>query len=220
MGSSAVGVLVTFTLVILTAPPAPTRSSRAKLPLIGHLALRAGPGAEDEVFKQGLRDLGWIEGQSLAIEYRWADGQVNRLPPWQRSWSACRWTASSRGPRQRSGLPKDATQTIPIVMTWVADPIGSGFVASLAQPGATLPGHPSCIRRWSSSGWSCSEPCCRASPAWPSWPMEVIPSIGSSSRKRRTPRSVLACRRSRELLGVLRGWRVPLQLCTESGPRR
>ena len=106
MGLSAVGVLVTFTLVILTAPLAADAQQPAKLPLIGHLALRAGPAAEDEVFKQGLRDLGWIEGQNLAIEYRWADGQVNRLPPWQRSWSACRWTASSRGPRQRSGLPR------------------------------------------------------------------------------------------------------------------
>src|SRR4051794_39949553 len=80
MGLSAVGVLVTFTLLILTAPFATEAQQPGKLSRIGHLALRAGPGAEDEAFTQGLHALGWIEGQNLASEYRWAAGQVDRRP--------------------------------------------------------------------------------------------------------------------------------------------
>ena len=90
---SLLGLVVTWPLTAHAQQP-------AKVPRIGYLALRASPSEHDEAFKQGLRELGWIEGQNIAIEYRWAAGQVDRLPPWQRSWSACRWTASSWGPHR------------------------------------------------------------------------------------------------------------------------
>ena len=59
-----------------------------KMPLIGYLDYGAGPIDRDEAFFQALRDLSWIEGQNIAIEYRWAEGSETDSPPWQRSWSA------------------------------------------------------------------------------------------------------------------------------------
>ena len=58
------------------------------MPLIGYLDYGAGPIDRDEAFFQALRDLGWIEGQNIAIEYRWAAGRMDQLPASQRSWSA------------------------------------------------------------------------------------------------------------------------------------
>src|SRR5262245_18730676 len=64
----------------VTQPLVARAQQPAKMPRIGYLALRSSPSAEDEAFKQELRDLGWIEGPTIAIEYRWAAGQVDRLP--------------------------------------------------------------------------------------------------------------------------------------------
>ena len=140
MWYSAVGFLVTLTLSLLTAPLATDAQQPGKLPLIGHLALRAGPGAEDEAFKQGLHALGWIEGQNLASEYRWAASQVDRLPALAEELVRLQVDCIVAWATPAVRAAKDATQTIPIVMTWVADPIGSGFVASLAQPGGNITG--------------------------------------------------------------------------------
>jgi putative tryptophan/tyrosine transport system substrate-binding protein len=140
MWFSAVRCLVTLTLSLLAAPLAAHAQPSAKVPQIGYLALRAGPAAEDEVFKQGLRDLGWIEGQNLAIEYRWAAGQVDRLPALAEALVRLKVDLIVAWATPAVQAAKDATQTIPIVMTWVADPIRSGFVASLARPGGNITG--------------------------------------------------------------------------------
>jgi putative ABC transport system substrate-binding protein len=140
MWYSAVGYLVTLTLSLLAAPLAAHAQPPAKAPQIGYLALRTGPAAEDEVFKQGLRDLGWIEGQNLGIEYRWAAGQVDRLPALAEELVRLPVDLIVAWSTPAVQAAKDATQTIPIVMTWVADPIRSGFVASLARPGGNITG--------------------------------------------------------------------------------
>jgi putative ABC transport system substrate-binding protein len=124
----------------LTAPLTADAQQAAKVPRIGYLALRAGPAAEDEVFKQGLRDLGWIEGQTLGIEYRWAAGRVDRLPALAEELVRLPVDLIVAWSTPAVQAAKDATQTIPIVMTWVADPIRSGFVASLARPGGNITG--------------------------------------------------------------------------------
>src|SRR5882724_369436 len=72
--------IVLLALVILMAPLAAHTQQTAKVPRIGYLTLRAGPTEFEEAFRQGLRELGWIEGQNIAIEYRWAAGQADRLP--------------------------------------------------------------------------------------------------------------------------------------------
>jgi ABC-type uncharacterized transport system substrate-binding protein len=140
MRPTTIGVMLTLALSILAAPLTIDAQQPGKVPRIGHLMLRAGPAAEDEAFKQGLHALGWIEGQNLAIEYRWADGQVDRLPLLAEELVRLKVDCIVAWSTPAVQAAKDATQTIPIVMTWVADPLGSGFVASLAQPGGNITG--------------------------------------------------------------------------------
>ena len=93
-----------------------------------------------EAFREGLRELGYTEGKNIAIEYRWAEGRVDRLPQLATELVQLKVdvlvTAGSPGIR----AAKQATATIPIVMAVGGDPVGSGFVASLARPGGNITG--------------------------------------------------------------------------------
>ena len=91
------------------------------MPRIGYLALER-PSGQDEAFKQGLRELGWIEGQNIAIEYRWVAGQVARLPALAAE--LVRLQVDCHRPRGHavSQAAKAATQSIPIVMAASGDP--------------------------------------------------------------------------------------------------
>jgi putative ABC transport system substrate-binding protein len=111
-----------------------------KVHRIGYLTLGAKPAARDEAFVQGLRDLGWIDGQNIAIEYRWAANKVENLPALANELVVLKVdliVALTTPPIQAA---KNATKTIPIVMGPNADPVGMGFVASLARPGANITG--------------------------------------------------------------------------------
>ena len=66
--------------VLLMAGPVAQAQQPKKLTRIGYLSLRPGPFEHDKIFKQALYDLGWIDGQNLRVEYRWAAGKVDRLP--------------------------------------------------------------------------------------------------------------------------------------------
>jgi putative ABC transport system substrate-binding protein len=128
----ALGILW-VTLAAHAQPP-------AKMPRIGYVSLRAGPSEVDEAFKQGLRDLGWIEGQTIAIEYRWAAGQAGRLPTLVAELVRLQVDLMVTASTPVSQAAKDATTSIPIVMTASADPVRTGLVASLAQPGGNITG--------------------------------------------------------------------------------
>jgi putative ABC transport system substrate-binding protein len=111
-----------------------------KVPRIGYLNLGSGPAEPEVVFRQELRDLGWVEGQNLTIEYRWAGNDMGRL-----SLQAKELVDSKVDVIVASATPvihaaKNATTTIPIVMMGAADPVASGFVASLARPGGNITG--------------------------------------------------------------------------------
>lgn len=93
-----------------------------------------------EAFRQGLRDLGWVEGQNLAIEYRWAEGQFDRLPELAQELVRLEVDVIVAPTSIYAGAAKRATSTIPIVFASHADPIGSGHVASLARPGGNVTG--------------------------------------------------------------------------------
>lgn len=140
MRPTTIGGMLTLALSLLAAPLTIDAQQPGKVPRIGHLTLRAGPAAEDEAFKQGLHALGWVEGQNLAIEYRWADGQVDRLPLLAEELVRLQVDLIVAWSTPAVQAAKDATPTIPIVMTWVADPIRSGFVVSLARPGGNITG--------------------------------------------------------------------------------
>src|SRR5262249_46450929 len=109
-----------------------------KLPLIGYLTV-AGP-SPSQALLQGLRDLGYVVGQNIAIEYRSADGKRDRVSNLADELVRLKVTiivANGTGPSLDA---KKATSTIPIVMRSSTDPIGNGLVASLAHPGGNVTG--------------------------------------------------------------------------------
>ncbi len=140
MWSSTAGCIVMLTLSLLTAPLTARAQSPAKMPRIGCLSLGSGPGQVLEAFQQGLRDLGWIEGQTIAIEYRWAAGHVDRLPALAAELVRLRVDLIVAAASPAIQAAKDATTSIPIVMLGAADPVASRFVASLARPGGNITG--------------------------------------------------------------------------------
>jgi putative ABC transport system substrate-binding protein len=91
-----------------------------------------------ELFRQGLRDLGYVEGRNLVVEYRYADGKLNRLPDLAAELVRLDVAVIVAGGGQSIRAAKSATNTIPIVMTQVVDPMD--FVANLAKPGGNITG--------------------------------------------------------------------------------
>jgi ABC-type uncharacterized transport system substrate-binding protein len=112
----------------------------AKVPRIGYLQLLAKPSPRDEAFVQGLRDLGWVEGQNITIEYRWAANKVENLAALADELVGLKVDLIVAPATPAVQAAKNATKTIPIVMIAVADAVASGFVASLAQPGGNITG--------------------------------------------------------------------------------
>ena len=111
-----------------------------KVRRIGYLSLRAGPGALDEQFLAALRDLGYVDGRNLAIEYRWAADQEERLPALAAELVQADVEVIVTSATPAISAARRATSTIPIVMQSAADPIGSGFVTNLARPGGNVTG--------------------------------------------------------------------------------
>ena len=113
-----------------------------KVPRIGIL-FGASPSANagrGEAFRQGLRELGYIEGKNIVIENRYADGKLDRLPALTAELLRLNVDlVVTAGPAVTRPV-KEATNTIPIVMAFDSDPVGSGFVASLARPGGNITG--------------------------------------------------------------------------------
>ena len=139
MWYSTAGCLVMLTLSLLMAPLAARAQSPAKMPRIGWLGPHP-PEPSLEVFKQGLRDLGWIEGQTIAIEYRQAAGQVERLPALAAELVRLPVDVLVVRSTPVVQVVKDATSSIPIVVVAAADLLETGLVASLARPGGNITG--------------------------------------------------------------------------------
>jgi putative tryptophan/tyrosine transport system substrate-binding protein len=141
MWRSTVGVMVTLVLSILTVRLG-TEAQPRQVPRIGYLAIGtvAPHGSLLDAFKQGLHDLGWIEGQTITIEYRWVAGQMDRLPALAAELVHLQVDCIVTTSTPVSQAAKGATTSIPIVMAVSADPVGTGLVASLARPGGNITG--------------------------------------------------------------------------------
>ena len=93
-----------------------------------------------EAFRQGLRELGWIEGQNIVIEYRWAEGKSDRLPDLAAELVRLKVDVILAGPSTNTLAAKKATGTIPIIMVGVGEPVEQGLIASLGRPGGNVTG--------------------------------------------------------------------------------
>jgi putative tryptophan/tyrosine transport system substrate-binding protein len=113
-----------------------------QIPAIGFLHAGSADGYAKEVagFKQGLRETGYVEGQNVAIEYRWADGHYEQLSDLAADLVRKRVAVIVAAPISAAIVAKDATKAIPIVFEHGADPVRFGLVASLNRPGGNITG--------------------------------------------------------------------------------
>jgi putative ABC transport system substrate-binding protein len=125
---------------ILTASLAAWAQSAGKVPCIGVLTFTQMTDALQEAFRQGLRDHGYMEGQNILVEWRAAEGRSDRAKNLAVELVALKVDIIVANLTPAVQAAKDATRTIPIVMASAADPVGSGFVASLAHPGGSITG--------------------------------------------------------------------------------
>jgi len=113
-----------------------------KVPRIGYLTATPSStiSARTEAFRQGLRELGYVEGKNIVIEWRYGDGKLDRVPALAAELVRLRVDVIVTGGVGGTHPANEATNTIPIVMTQDPDPVANGFVVSLARPGGNITG--------------------------------------------------------------------------------
>ncbi|MGH7265477.1 MAG: ABC transporter substrate-binding protein [Candidatus Rokuibacteriota bacterium] len=137
------GALLAFGVVVLalfTTPLAAGAQGAASSPRIGILRSGSPPDPLVEAFRQGLRELGYVEGRNISVEYRWAKGRSERLGDLAAELVRLRMDVIVVAGNEATRVVKHATSTIPIVMPVSIDPVGSGLVASLPRPGGNVTG--------------------------------------------------------------------------------
>jgi putative ABC transport system substrate-binding protein len=126
----------------VTIAPRALRAQQKAMPVIGWLS-SASPGQRASIFaafQQGLKETGWVEGQNVAIEYRWAEGHYDRLPALAADLVDRKVDVIVTGNMNGIATAKGATATIPIVFFGGGDLVAAGLIKSLARPGGNLTG--------------------------------------------------------------------------------
>src|SRR5262245_1636273 len=139
-----IGLAVVLTIGLAIAPLSAEAQQAGKVPRVGYLIAgsHSDPGRLRllEAFRQGLRELGYVEGQNIAIESRWAEGADDRLPTLAADLVRSKVDVIVAQSGAATRAAQQATRTIPIVMSLANDAVGSGLVASLAHPGGNVTG--------------------------------------------------------------------------------
>ncbi len=137
-----VALVAVLAVSLLAAPLAADAQQAGKVPRIGFLSATSPSERPPllDAFRQRLRELGWVEGQNIVIDYRYAEGRVDRLPGLAAELVRLKADLIVSFGTQGVTAAKNATETIPIVMIAVRDPIGIGLIASLARPGGNVTG--------------------------------------------------------------------------------
>jgi putative ABC transport system substrate-binding protein len=125
---------------MLALPLAAYAQQPKKIPRIGFLSAASVSSDRLDIFRQGLRELGYVEGQNVVIEARWAEGKYERLPGFAAELVRLKVDVIVTYGPPAIQAAKEATGTIPIVMAGIIDPVATGFVASLARPGGNITG--------------------------------------------------------------------------------
>jgi len=143
MRCSAIALIIPLALGLLVVPLAAEAQQATKVHRIGYLIAgspSSGPDPRVDDFRQGLCDLGYVEGQNLLIEYRYAEGSDTRLRDLAAELVHLQVEVIVVGGSAATRAAQQATRTIPIVMASSGNPLGLGFIASLARPGGNITG--------------------------------------------------------------------------------
>jgi putative tryptophan/tyrosine transport system substrate-binding protein len=136
-----IGLIVAFALSLLVTPLAAAVRPPPKVARIGVLTPGSpGPSPSLEAFRRGLHELGYVEGRNLAIEWRFAEGGLHQLPDFAAEFVRLKVDVIFAINTPAALAAKNATSTIPIVITRVSDPVRIGLIASLARPGGNITG--------------------------------------------------------------------------------
>ena len=130
---------ILFVVVMLAVAVIAEAQQPKKVPRIGFLS-GTSTNPRREAFGRGLRELGYVEGKNIVIEWRYAEGKFNRLPELAAELVRLKVDVIVTGGPNTTRPAKEATVTIPIVMAFDGDPVGNGFVTSLAHPGGNITG--------------------------------------------------------------------------------
>jgi ABC-type uncharacterized transport system substrate-binding protein len=113
-----------------------------KVPRIGFQSAASAPAMSPraDTFRQGLRELGYVEGKNIVIEWRYAEGKLDRLDEFAAEFVRLKVDVIVTAAPSSTRAAEKATSTIPIVMAWDNDPVANGFITSLARPGENITG--------------------------------------------------------------------------------
>jgi putative ABC transport system substrate-binding protein len=137
----AVAIMLVLALALLAAPLAASAEQVFRIGILGNVPLTDPEGSRNwGAFIQGLRDLGYVEGRNITIEHRSSEGHYERLPELAAELARLKVDVIVVPASQNAFAAKQATRTIPIVMTGDPDPVGAGLVVSLARPGGNVTG--------------------------------------------------------------------------------